>query len=85
VLEDGRLAGVITDRDLRSHGDHLERTRVESAMSAWPQTVKPATALREAARILFERKIGALPVTEDGHLVGVITTSDILRAFIEND
>ena len=50
-------------------------------MSKWPVTVTPATSLR----LLFERKIGALPVLEDGRLVGVITTQDILRAFLGQD
>ena len=59
VVDQERLIGIITDRDLRSHGEHRERTTVESAMSKWPVTVTPATSLREAARLLFERKIGA--------------------------
>ena len=43
-------------------------------------TVTPATDIREAARLLRERKIGALPVIEDGKLAGVITTCDVLEA-----
>ena len=62
VVAQGRLIGIITDRDLRSHGEHSERATVESAMSELPVTVTPATPLREAARHLFELKIGALPV-----------------------
>ena len=54
-------------------------------MSELPATVTPATSLREAARLLFELKIGALPVLQDGRLVGVITTQDILRAFLKQD
>jgi acetoin utilization protein AcuB len=38
--------------------------------------------VREAARLLRERKIGALPVVEDGRLVGVVSTSDMLDAFV---
>ena len=85
VVEQERLIGIITDRDLRSHGEHPERATVESAMSELPVTVTPATPLREAARLLFERKIGALPVLEDGRLVGLITTQDILWAFLKQD
>ena len=85
VVEQGRLIGIITDRDLRSHGEHPESATVESAMSELPATVTPATPLLEAARRLFELKIGALPVVEDERLVGVITTQDILRAFLKQD
>jgi acetoin utilization protein AcuB len=85
VVEQGRLIGIITDRDLRSHSEHPERATVESAMSELPVTVTPATPLREAARLLFEPKIGALPVLQDKRLVGVITTQDILRAFLKQD
>jgi acetoin utilization protein AcuB len=85
VVEQGRLIGIITDRDLRSHGEHPEGATVESAMSELPATVTPATPLREAARRLFELKIGALPVVENERLVGVITIQDILRAFLEQD
>lgn len=85
VVEQGRLIGIITDRDLRSHGEHPEDATVESAMSELPVAVTPATPLREAAHCLFELKIGALPVVEDERLVGVITTQDILRAFLEQD
>ena len=85
VVDQERLIGIITDRDLRSHGEHPERATVESAMSELPVTVTPATPLREAARFLFELKIGALPVVKDGRLVGVITTQDILRAFLKQD
>ena len=85
VVEQERLIGIITDRDLRRHGEHPERATVESAISELPVTVTPATPLLEAARLLFERKIGALPVLKDGRLVGVITTHDILRAFLKQD
>ena len=54
-------------------------------MTENPVTVAPTTPLHEAARLLFERKIDALPVLEDGQLLGVMTTSDILRAFLEED
>jgi CBS domain-containing protein len=44
-----------------------------------------ATPLHDAARILFEQKVDALPMVENGKLVGVITNSDILRAFLDQD
>jgi nucleotide-binding universal stress UspA family protein len=85
VIEKGRLAGLVSDHDLHKYSSSLERTEVRTAMGKDPVTVAPTTPLHDAARILFERKIDGLPVLEDGQLVGVITTSDVLRAFLEED
>jgi acetoin utilization protein AcuB len=83
VVSDGQLVGIITDRDIREHAGYLDRTVVKTAMSKKPVTVTPATTLETAAQILLKRKIGGLPVMENGRLVGVITTSDILQAFLD--
>jgi len=83
VVEDGRVVGTITDRDLRTHTGFHEHTEVKVAMSEPVLTVSPETPVREAARLLRERKIGALPVVDNGVLVGIISTSDLLEAFIE--
>ena len=83
VVSDGQLVGIITDRDMREHTGYLDRTEVKTAMSKKPVTVTPATTLETAAQILLKRKIGGLPVMENGRLVGVITTSDILQAFLD--
>jgi acetoin utilization protein AcuB len=48
-----------------------------------PITVNPAATVEEAAQIMLERHIGGLPVVADGHLVGIVTASDILRAFLD--
>jgi acetoin utilization protein AcuB len=83
VVSDGQLVGIITDRDLRQHFGLLDRTEVKAAMSKKPITVTPATTLEAAAQILPNQKIGSLPVVERGRPVGIITTSDILQAFLE--
>jgi nucleotide-binding universal stress UspA family protein len=83
VLDDGKLVGIVTDRDIRSHTGYLDHTEARLAMSESLVTVTPTTPVHEAARILVERKIGALPVVDDGRLVGVITTTDLLNAFVE--
>jgi nucleotide-binding universal stress UspA family protein len=85
VLDNGRLVGIVTDRDVRSNMGSLYAVEARYAMTENPVTVGPTTPLHDAARILFERKIDALPVLEDGKLVGVITSSDILRAFLDED
>lgn len=83
VVSDGKLLGIITDRDLRQHLGYLDRTEVNAVMTRGVVTVTPQTTLEEAAEILLKRKIGALAVVEDGELVGIITTSDILKGFLE--
>jgi len=82
VVEEGKVVGIVTDRDLRTHTGYQEHTEVKTAMSEPVVTVAPETPVREAARLLRERKIGALPVVEDGRLVGVVSTSDMLDAFV---
>ena len=83
VLSGGKLVGVITDRDLRRHEGYLDHTEVKLAMSTEVITVKPETPVHDAAKLLLERKMGALPVMDGERLVGIISTSDILRAFLE--
>ena len=73
----------MTDRDIRQHTGYLDQTEAFKAMSEPLITVTPTTDIREAARLLRERKIGALPVVEDGKLVGVITTDDVLEALTQ--
>ena len=80
VLKDGKVIGVITDRDLRRHTGYLDQTEVSKAMSEQVLTVTPETTIYDAARLLREHKIGTLPVVEDGRLVGMISTTDVLEA-----
>ena len=83
VVTNGQLVGIITDRDMREHAGYLDRTEVKAAMSTKPLSVTPATTLEAAAQLLLKQKIGGLPVVESGRLVGIITTSDVLQAFLE--
>lgn len=78
VLDDGRLVGIVTERDLRQYTGYLESTRVNAAMS----TVTPYNTVEDAARLMLKHKIGGLPIVADGRLVGIVTTSDLLRAFL---
>jgi nucleotide-binding universal stress UspA family protein/predicted transcriptional regulator len=84
VVEDGKLLGILTDRDIRTHLKYLESTTARQAMTAAALTVTPETSIWDAARLLKERKIGALPVLEEERLVGIISTSDLLEALIES-
>ncbi len=83
IVADGKLAGMISDHDIRQHQGHLTDTRVTGAMTEDAITVSPDTSMEEAAEIMLERKIGGLPVVENGKLVGMITTTDVLGAFVE--
>lgn len=83
VVSDGQLVGIITDRDLRQHVGLMDRTEIKAAMSEKPITVTPETTLEAAAQTLLKQKIGGLPVVERGRLVGIITTSDVLQAFLD--
>jgi acetoin utilization protein AcuB len=83
VVSDGKLVGIVTERDLREHRGHLEHTKINGMMTENPVTVMPATTLEEAAQILLERQIGGLPVVAHGRLIGIITASDILNAFLD--
>jgi nucleotide-binding universal stress UspA family protein len=81
VVENGALVGIITDRDIRTNLSYVETTTVDKVMTRQVITVTPHTSIWDAARLAGERKIGALPVMEAGRLVGIISTTDLLRAF----
>jgi acetoin utilization protein AcuB len=81
VVAKNRLIGIITDRDLRA--THPEGTTVNDVMTRDPLTVNPMASVDEAARVLRTRKIGALPVLEGTKLVGILSASDVLDAFVD--
>ncbi len=91
----GALAGIVTDRDIRlnlpsratslSAGEinHLlTKLTVAEIMTRPVITIGPDRPARDGAQLMLDHKIGALPVLDDGHLVGIITETDILRAFL---
>ena len=80
ILSDGVAVGIVTDRDIRQHAGFLDDTEAFKAMSEALITVTPSTEIQQAARLLRERKIGGMPVVEDGKLAGVITVTDVLEA-----
>ncbi len=83
VVHDGTLVGILTDRDVRRHVGVEERTRVAAAMTETPLTVSPLTTVEEAVQLMLRHQVGGLPVVENGKVVGILTTSDVLQAFLE--
>jgi len=88
VLDDGTLAGVVTDRDLRYMTSLLRTDPVEAdvtvanVMSTQLITAGPLDPVEEAARLLRTKKIGCLPVLDGDELVGIITVTNLLDSVI---
>ena len=91
----GVLAGIVTDRDIRLNLPSratslsaqeithlLSRLTVGEIMTRSVVTIGPDRQARDGAQLMLDHKIGGLPVLEGGHLVGIITETDIVRAFV---
>lgn len=92
---DGRLLGIVTDRDIRLNlpsqatslsvweiNHLLSKLTVEEVMTASVISIGPDRPARDAAQLMVDHQIGALPVEDAGRLVGIVTETDLLRAFI---
>lgn len=99
VMGSEKLVGMITHTDLMrvTYGAHiaeadfevndliLESTTVEESMSKDLKTIETGADLKEAARIMRKYKVGCVPVVEGGRLRGLVTTTDILSAYIHTE
>jgi len=84
VVEDNRLVGLVTESSLRPYlSPEKLRLPLREVMIINPITIDPEASIDEAARLIYKYKIGGLPVISQGKLVGIITITDILEAFIE--
>ena len=92
VLDEGRVVGVVSQRDLfRSalaaalgYGENAQKRllrtlRVKEVMQEPAITISPEASVKDATRLMLESKIGCLPVVEGRTVVGIVTETDILR------
>ena len=96
VVKDGKLAGIVSDKDLLNASPSpvttlsiwemnylLSKVTVSQVMTANVLTVTEDTPIEQAARIMADNKIGGLPVMRDGHVIGIITETDLFKVFLE--
>jgi CBS domain-containing protein len=91
----GNLAGIVTDRDIRLNlpspatsfsaqeiGHLLAKLTVGQIMTKSVITVGPDRPVRDAGQLMLEHKIGDVPVLDEGRLIGIVTETDFVRAFV---
>ena len=97
VVDGGRLAGIISERDLfrsslaqalgyggQASRDLMKTLRIKDIMVKEVTTISPDAKLCEAVRLMMDKKIGCLPVVEGDHLVGLITETDIMLQYLKD-
>jgi acetoin utilization protein AcuB len=77
ILEDELLVGIVSDRDLRAAPDGA--TPLRMIMRSPVFILSPSTPLKQAVRLLRDRRFGAVPVLEGRRLVGIVSVVDVLR------
>jgi len=95
--DSGGLLGIVTDRDIRLNlpcqatslsvwelNYLLTRLTVGKVMTQSVITVGPDREVRDAAVLMLDHRIGALPVVDGGRLIGIVTETDLLRAFVRS-
>ena len=96
VVRGRQLVGVITERDVKQYAPSvlsgisaedynsiMETTPISRVMARSPITVRPDQSVLEAARLLYAKRLGCLPVVQDSELVGIITTTDMLKVLAQ--
>ena len=96
VVKEGKLIGIVSDKDLLNASPSpatslsvwemnylLSKITVSEVMTKKVLTVSEDTPIEEAARIMADNKIGGVPVMRDGHVVGIITETDLFKIFLE--
>jgi acetoin utilization protein AcuB len=96
VLKDGKLIGIVSERDLLNASPSsattlsiwemhylISKVKVKNVMTRKVVTVTRDTPIEEAARIMADKKIGGLPVMDGDRVVGMITETDLFKVFLE--
>jgi len=96
VIHDGKLVGIVTEGDLLNASPTqatllsvweinylVSKIKVSQVMSKKVMTIDENTPIEEAARVMIDNKIGGLPVTRDGKVVGIITETDLFKIMLE--
>lgn len=87
VVEDGRVLGIISERDLiyclKDHGSETLQWPVSRAMTSPAVTVGPATPVLSAMAMMTQRRIRHLPVVSGGDLVGIVSIGDLVKYRME--
>lgn len=87
VVENGRIAGIFTERDalfrVVAEGRDVHTTRVSDVMTRNPQTVRPDQPFSAALQMMYGGKFRHVPVVEDGRPVGIISARDALGPELE--
>ncbi len=96
VVQEGKLVGIVSEKDLLNASPSsatslsvwelnylLSKVTVKEIMTTKVLTVDESTPIEEAARIMADNKIGALPVMRGDELVGIITETDLFKIFLE--
>jgi predicted transcriptional regulator len=83
VMERGKPRGIITERDLLKkvliNVEEVKALSVDDIMSEPLTSARPEEKVEEAARTMLTKRIKKLPIIKDGHLVGVVTLTDLFR------
>ena len=88
VIEEGRLAGILSERDYARkvilHGKSSQEIAVRDIMTARLVTVRPSQSVDECMTLVTDHRIRHLPVMEGERLVGVVSIGDLVKAVIED-
>jgi acetoin utilization protein AcuB len=98
VVDDGRLVGIVAERDLRAASPDVDdlvdalperegvptpdRIPIETVMTREVVVLRPEDTVEEAARLMRTRRIAAIPIVDGERIVGVLTRGDVIDAFL---